>query len=338
MSEPLKITVCGAGAWGTSVALHCERQGLMTTLMARRPEQATAMDADRENKDYLPGFSFGENLVVSSDLKSALSGADVIFLGTPSYALRQWCRQIGELEAGVVKKGALFVSLAKGLELETRKTPCGIVKEELPGFVVGSLSGPTFAGEVAAGKPTAMTLAFDDCDDAAIERLQNAISGPNLRVYASRDLKGVELGGCLKNVYAISAGCCQGLKLGDNALASLLTRAVAEMVRVGQALGAKLETFYGLSGFGDLVATCHGEWSRNRTFGEEIAGGRSAAEIIAQQKTAVEGYRTAKAFHLECQSRGIDAPILEQVYKICYELKPPLQALGDLMSRDLKKE
>ncbi len=338
MSEPLKITVCGAGAWGTSVALHCERQGLVTTLMARRPEQAESMRTYRENKDYLPGYSFGSDLRITSDLEAALRGADVIFLGAPSYALRSWCQQIAQLPPGVVKEGALFVSLAKGLELETRKTPCGIVKEELPHALVGSLSGPTFAGEVAAGKPTAMTLAFDDCGEAAIERLQNAISGPNLRVYASRDLQGVELGGCLKNVYAISAGCCQGLKLGDNALASLLTRAVAEMVRVGQTLGAKLETFYGLSGFGDLVATCHGEWSRNRTFGEEIASGRTAAEIIAQQKTAVEGYRTAKAFHQECQSKGIDAPILEQVYQICYESKPPMQALSDLMSRDLKKE
>ncbi len=338
MSEPLKITVCGAGAWGTSVALHCERQGLATTLMARRPEQAEAMNAARENKDYLPGYAFGSELVVTSDLKEALAGADVVFLGAPSYALRSWCQRIAQLKSGVVKKNALFVSLAKGLELETRKTPCGIVKDELADAIVGSLSGPTFAGEVAAGKPTAMTLAFDDCNESEVERLQNAISGPNLRVYASRDLQGVELGGCLKNVYAISAGCCQGLKLGDNALASLLTRAVSEMVRVGQSLGVKLETFYGLSGLGDLVATCHGEWSRNRTFGEEIASGRTAAEIIESQKTAVEGYRTAKAFHAECHAQGIDAPILEQVYLMCYESKPPMQALADLMSRELKNE
>lgn len=338
MSDPLKISVCGAGAWGTSIALHCERQGLETTLVARRPEQATAMIADRENKEYLPGYSFGSTLQVTADLAKGLAGADVIFLGVPSYALRDWCRCIAALDAGVVGASALFVSLSKGLELETRKTPCGIVQEELPDAIVGSLSGPTFAGEVAAGKPTAMTLAFAHCDVVLRERLQNAISGPNLRVYASDDLRGVELGGCLKNVYAIAAGCCQGLKLGDNALASLLTRAVAEMVRVGQSLGAKLETFYGLSGFGDLVATCHGEWSRNRTFGETLASGRTAAEIIAHQKTAVEGYRTAKAFHEECRSRGIDAPILEQIYLICYEDKPPMKALGDLMSRDLKKE
>ncbi len=208
----------------------------------------------------------------------------------------------------------------------------------MPEAIVGSLSGPTFAGEVAAGKPTAMALAFANADVDVVERLQGTVSGPNLRVYLSSDLSGVELGGCLKNVYAIAAGCCQGLGLGDNALATLLTRAVAEMVRVGQCLGAQAETFYGLSGFGDLVATCHGEWSRNRTFGEAIAKGRSASAIIASQKTAVEGYRTAKSFHEECWKDGIDAPILEQVYRICYENKPPMEALGDLMSRDLKRE
>lgn len=320
------------------MALHCERQGLPTRLVSRRSEQAEAMQVARENEDYLAGFPFGEALRVTADLEAGLGGADVVFLGAPSYALRAWCQRIRQIPTGTLKEGVLFVSLAKGLELETRKTPCGIVAEELPAVRAGSFSGPTFAGEVAAGKPTAMTLAFEADHAGEVARLQNAISGPNLRVYASHDLRGVELGGCLKNVYAIAAGCCQGLRLGDNALASLLTRAVAEMVRVGQALGAKPETFYGLSGFGDLVATCHGDWSRNRTFGETIAKGRTAAEIIAQQKTAVEGYRTAKAFHQECESQSIEAPILEQVYRICYESKPPLQALGDLMSRDLKKE
>lgn len=317
------------------MALHCERQGLSTTLVARREEQATAMAEQRANQDYLPGYSFGETLEVTADLEATLAAADVVFLGIPSYALRGWCERIRESGTG---GKAVFVSLAKGLELESRKSPCGIVQDVLPRAAVGCLSGPTFAGEVAAGKPTAMTLAFEDLEEERFVGLQHAISGPNLRVYRSRDLKGVELGGCLKNVYAIAAGCCQGLGLGDNALASLLTRAVAEMVRVGQGLGAQLETFYGLSGFGDLVATCHGDWSRNRTFGESIAKGRTASEIIAIQKTAVEGYRTAKSFHEECRTQGIEAPILEQVYEICYGNKPPLKALSDLMSRDLKGE
>lgn len=335
MGSPLKIVVCGAGAWGTAMALHCSRLGLDVTLVARRAEQAEQMRAARENRDYLLGYAFSENLKVESGLELALPDADVIFLGAPSYALRSWCKRIKKVDT---RKGLLFVSLAKGLELESRQTPCGIIKDEIPNASVGCLSGPTFAGEVARGKPTAMTLVFSNANMSAVEQLQEAISGPNMRVYLSDDLIGVELGGCLKNVYAVAAGCCQGLELGDNALATLLTRSVAEMVRVGQKLGAEPETFYGLSGFGDLVATCHGDWSRNRTFGETIAKGRTASEIIENQKTAVEGYRTAKSFWQECQERGIDAPILEQVFKICYENKPPMQALGDLMSRDLKHE
>lgn len=333
------MAICGAGAWGTAMALHCARMGRQTVLVPRRREHAALLEQHDENREYLPGFPFSGGVEVTADLDRALSEADVVFLAAPSYALRDWCERI-QRSADSLDRETLpfFVSLAKGLELSTRKTPCGIASEAMPGARVSSLSGPTFAGEVAAGKPTAMTLAYAPADVDMAERLQNALSGPQLRVYLCADLRGVELGGCMKNVYAVAAGCCQGLGLGDNALASLLTRAVAEMVRVGLSLGSNVETFYGLSGFGDLVATCHGEWSRNRTFGEAIARGRAASDIVASQKTAVEGYRTAKAFHDECQSKGIDAPILEQVYKICYENKPPMQALSDLMSRDLKKE
>ena len=337
MSQRTKVAICGAGAWGTAMALHCERQDLHVVLVPRRAEQAASLQSQRENVDYLPGFRFGGGISVTSRLEAALEGADFVFMGAPSYALRSWCERIVETQA-LGTSDCVVVSLAKGLELETGKTPCEVIGSVLGGTRVACLSGPTFAGEVAAGKPTAMTLATEEREDAASKRLQSAISGPNLRVYSSHDLKGVELGGCMKNVYAVAAGCCQGLKLGDNALASLLTRAVAEMVRVGQALGARAETFYGLSGFGDLVATCHGDWSRNRTFGEAIAAGRAASAIIESQKTAVEGYRTARAFHQSCRDRGIDAPILEQVYQICYGNKPPMRALEDLMNRDLKRE
>ena len=182
-----------------------------------------------------------------------------------------------------------------------------------------------------------MTLASESLEPI-VQSTQEALSGKSMRIYLSEDLKGVELGGCMKNVYAIAAGCCQGLKLGDNALAALLTRTLAEMVRVGSALGARAETFYGLSGFGDLVATCHGSWSRNRTFGESIGQGGSASRILENQKTAVEGYHTSRSFHQLLQSNGIEAPILEQVYRILYENKVPLEALSDLMNRDLKRE
>lgn len=336
MAPPLKIAVCGAGAWGTAMALHLGRLGHDARLLPRRPEQAEQLCVDGENRDYLPGVGFDGAIRVESEDAGALDGAEAVFLAAPSYAARQWAARIRKSNARLAPAAPL-VSLAKGLELETRQTPCAILAQAFPQRAVGCLSGPTFAGEVAAGKPTAMTLALGGAE-AAAEALQNAISGPNLRIYLSDDLSGVELGGCLKNVYAVAAGCCQGLQLGDNALAALLTRALAEMVRVGASLGAKAETFYGLSGFGDLVATCHGPWSRNRGFGEAIARGLRPAEIIASQRTAVEGYRTARSFHEECAAKGIEAPILEQVYRICYEDKPPLEALVALMSRDLKRE
>jgi len=182
-----------------------------------------------------------------------------------------------------------------------------------------------------------MTLASES-QEPIVQSTQEALSGKSMRIYRSEDLKGVELGGCMKNVYAIAAGCCQGLNLGDNAIAALLARTLAEMVRVGSTFGARADTFYGLSGFGDLVATCHGSWSRNRKLGESIGLGGSASRILENQKTAVEGYSTSRSFHQLLQSNCIEAPILEQVYLILYENKMPLEALSDLMGRDLKRE
>ena len=182
-----------------------------------------------------------------------------------------------------------------------------------------------------------MVIAADRRSDA-VERVQTAISGPRLRVYTTDDLRGVEFGGCLKNIYAIAAGCCDGLRLGDNTKAALLTRALTEMVRVGVALGARAETFYGLSGFGDLVATCYGGWSRNREFGQHIGEGRAVAELLEHRKTVVEGYKTTDAFAGLCRERGIDAPILHEVHAILSAGKQPAAALAALMTRELKRE
>jgi glycerol-3-phosphate dehydrogenase (NAD(P)+) len=207
-----------------------------------------------------------------------------------------------------------------------------------PDVPAGALTGPTNAAEVARGLPAAMVLGAGRDAQAWLADVQAALSGPTLRVYTSDDLAGVEYGGCLKNIYAIAAGCAAGLGLGDNANAALLTRALAEMVRVGAALGARPETFYGLSGFGDLVATCHGAWSRNREFGQRIGEGRSAAELIAHRKTVVEGYRTTESFHGLCVERKIDAPILREMHAILFEGKAPALALHTLMLRGLKRE
>ncbi len=275
-------------------------------------------------------------MVISSDLASGVSGADVVLLACPSQAMRETCTRIrAALPAGAAP--ALVLSLAKGLELQTHLRPSQLIAEILAGSLAGALTGPTNAAEIARGLPGAMVLATPRLETVVTDA-QAAMSGSTLRLYTSDDLVGVEYGGCLKNIYAIAAGCCDGLKLGDNARAALLTRALAEMVRVGASLGAKPETFYGLSGFGDLVATCHGGWSRNREFGQQLGEGRTAAELIANRRTVVEGHATAQSFAGLCEERKIDAPILREVNAILFAGKKPAAALSALMNRELKRE
>ncbi|HEX2854169.1 MAG TPA: NAD(P)H-dependent glycerol-3-phosphate dehydrogenase [Opitutaceae bacterium] len=332
----MNFCVVGAGAWGTAFALHLARAGHAAILVPRRVEQAAALTTARENREYLPGIPLPASLEVTADLKAALAKADVVLLACPSQALRATCERVREAgTAGVSFR--LMVSLAKGLELGTHLRPSEVMAAVLPGRLVGSLTGPTNAAEVARGLPAAMVLAAAEIAPAVTD-LQTALSGARLRVYTSDDLPGVEYGASLKNIYAIAAGCCDGLKLGDNARASLLTRALAEMVRVGTALGAQPETFYGLSGFGDLVATCHGEWSRNREFGKLIGEGRVVAELLDGRKTVVEGYKTTQSFAELCGERKIDAPILLEIHAILFEGKKPADALSALMTRGLKRE
>jgi glycerol-3-phosphate dehydrogenase (NAD(P)+) len=231
----------------------------------------------------------------------------------------------------------LLISLVKGLELSTHLRPSEILAAAFPKVNVATLTGPTNAAEVAQGLPAAMVLAAAR-SGPFVDQVQAAMSGATLRLYTSDDLAGAEYGASLKNIYAIAAGLCDGLKLGDNAKAALITRTLPEMVRVGEALGARRDTFYGLSGFGDLIATCHGAWSRNREFGEKIGAGHAVAELLAGRRTVVEGYRTTQALYDLCHARGITAPILNEVYSILYAGKKPLDALLALMMRELKRE
>ena len=332
----MNMCVIGAGAWGTAFSLHLLRVGHGVTLVPRRPEQARALAASRENTDYLPGFSLPPELRITAEPAAALEEAEVALLACPTQALRAWCGRLHDARAGAPRL-RLVVSLAKGLELGTHLRPTGVVKTLLPADPVGALAGPTTAAEVARGQPAAMVLAAESITPFMRE-VQAALSGPRLRLYTSEDLPGVEFGGCLKNIYAIAAGCCDGLRLGDNAKAAMITRALTEMVRVGTALGARPETFYGLSGAGDLIATCYGGWSRNRDFGQHIGEGRSAAELLAGRRTVVEGYQTAESFHGLCVERGVDAPILTEVYRILFEGRKPVDALPALMTRELKRE
>jgi glycerol-3-phosphate dehydrogenase (NAD(P)+) len=331
----MKFCVVGAGAWGTAFALHLERGGKVVALVPRRAEQAAALISARENAAYLPGIPLPAGVAVTADLAAGLAGADVVLLACPAQTLRLTS---GHVRAALgPARPRLVISLAKGLELGSHMRPSQAIAEQLPGIMVGALSGPTNAAEVARGLPAAMVLAAVG-DEAVIHDIQSAISGPTLRVYTTDDLPGVEYGGSLKNVYAIAAGCCEGLGLGDNAKAALLTRAVAEMVKVGCSLGARRETFYGLSGFGDLVATCHGPWSRNREFGQRIGEGRAIAELLAGRKTIVEGYETTRSLAGLCAAKGIEAPILGEMNAILFKGRRPADAISALMMRELKRE
>ncbi len=333
----MNIVVVGAGAWGTAFALHLSRLGHTVTLVPRRFEQALALASTRENADYLPGFALPQSVQIGHELVPVLMEAELVLLACPSQALRETAARV-QASRALATQLRFVVSLSKGLELGTHLRPTEVMAATLPDLAVGSLSGPTNAAEVASGRPAAMVLAAQGADEALLGAVQAALSGPTLRVYRGDDVAGVEYGGCLKNVYAIAAGCCDGLRLGDNAKAALLTRALAEMVRVGAALGARPETFYGLGGFGDLVATCTGGWSRNRTFGQHLGEGKSAAELIAASKSVVEGYKTTRSFAELVRERGIDAPILLETHAILYAGKPPAEALAALMGRELKRE
>jgi glycerol-3-phosphate dehydrogenase (NAD(P)+) len=318
------------------MALHLDRCGHAVTLVPRRMEHALALASTRENAAYLPGFSLPHRIQIGCEVGPVLMEAEVIFIACPSSAVRALCEQLRPhlSEAWQLK---LALVMCKGLDLDTFQTPAEIVEASLPGLPCGVISGPTYASEVAAGQPTAVVLALPEgLEDPA--RYQQAFSNEHLRCYLSTDVRGTELGGTLKNIYAIASGLCDGLQLGDNAKSALLTRSLNEMVALGVALGARPESFYGLSGFGDLVATCNGSWSRNRTFGQRIGQGESPEAILDSQKTVVEGYRATGCLMRLCEAKQIDAPILREIHAVLYEGRSPKSGIQALMTRDLRAE
>ena len=319
------------------MAVHLVRLGHAVTLAPRRMEHALAMASNRENTDYLPGLTLDQNLQIGCEIRPVVMEADVILFACPSKALRKTCHRVIQ-HLDDAWNAHCFLALCKGLEPETFKLPHEVIREELGKEAsVGYLTGPTYAREVAEGKPAAIVVTASG-DQTFLGQIQGALSSDTLRAYRSEDLAGVGLGGCLKNIYAIAAGIADGHGLGDNARAALLTRSLHEMVELGQSLGGRRETFYGLSGFGDLVATCTGDWSRNRTLGLRIGRGEDAAAIVSGQRSVVEGYAATDCFHALCQEKNIEAPILSQIRAILYEGKPPLEALTELMGRTLKPE
>lgn len=334
----MRFAILGAGAWGTALSLHLLRKKHAVNLVPRRMAHARQLRDERENRDYLPGFPLPESLVVEERLDAAINDVDVLILACPSLGLRDLCRQIDTYGPENHRRAEqIVISLAKGIEAETLDLPSQVLATELSDYRKAVLSGPNFAREVAAGLPAAAVLATAVRDDV-IGEVQAALSGSSFRVYLSDDVLGVELGGCLKNVYAIAAGITCGLGLGDNALASLLTRILAEMSRVVTVLGGRAETVQGLSGFGDLVLTSTSRQSRNFRFGERIAQGELAEDQLAGRKDVVEGYRACACFHDLVRRAGVDAPVLNETYEVLYAGKDPRDGLKALMARALTTE
>lgn len=332
----MNYVVLGAGAWGTAMAIHLARNGQGVTLVPRRMEQALELASVRENRDYLPGYALEANVQIAGELGPALMEAEVVLLACPMKGLREACKRMAAVCEGAWRLRAVL-TLCKGLEPQSHELPGEVVEAVLPGLAHGALSGPSFAAEVAKGKPTALTLALPG-EEALAQRLQEELSSACLRVYRCADVRGVELGGCLKNIYAIGAGIAEGLGLGDNAKAAYLTRALREMVDLGKALGADAQTFFGLSGFGDLVATCNGQLSRNRGYGEAIGRGESPEALLENRRTVVEGYGATRSFYVLARQKGLEAPILSELHAVLCEGKDARVAIGALMSRGLKEE
>ncbi len=331
----MKIAVVGAGAWGTALACHARRLGHDVAMWALEPAVVDAIARDHENTPYLAGVKLPRGLVASSDALAVVKDAQVVILVPPSEHLRSTCARV----APALRQDAVLVVASKGIELKTRTLMSDVVASSLPGWPaerLGFLSGPSFAREVASGLPTDVVVASAGMVAARVA--QEALHSPLFRVYASGDPVGVQVGGAIKNVIAVAAGACDGLSLGLNARAALTTRGLAEMSRLGVALGADPLTFLGLAGVGDLFLTCGGDLSRNRRLGMAIANGEDPKVYVASHTSVAEGYHTSAAAWALAQERGIDMPITEQVFHVLHEGRPLLDAIKALVTRAHKEE
>jgi glycerol-3-phosphate dehydrogenase (NAD(P)+) len=331
----MNIGVIGAGSWGTTLADLLAKKGHAVTLWAYEPGLAEEMAAMRENRLFLPGITLAPSLAYTNDLMKAVSSRNLLLFVVPSQVLRGVLRQV----VTAISHDAVIVSATKGVEVDTLLAVSQIYEELLPPDLYRSftaLSGPSFAREVAQEMPTAVAAAA--ADERAARKVQEAFTCGFFRVYTNSDLIGVELGGALKNVIAIAAGIADGLGFGCNTRAALITRGLAEITRLGLAMGARPETFAGLAGMGDLVLTCTGDLSRNRSVGIQLGKGRRLADILAEMRMVAEGVKTAESSWQLAQRHHVDMPITEQVYRVLYEDKPARDAVVELMSRDPKAE
>ncbi|MFZ5466052.1 MAG: NAD(P)H-dependent glycerol-3-phosphate dehydrogenase [Pseudomonadota bacterium] len=332
-ASPISVAVFGAGAWGTALAILMARNGHRVRLWGRHPETMTRMQEERCNRRYLPDASFPDTLAATGDIETALDAADLALVAVPSQGFRAFLRDL----APHLRQPTRLAWASKGLEVDSAKRLDEIVAEELPHLAPPAvISGPTFAAEVAAGLPTAVTVASHDCDFA--EQLAGWLHNPRFRAYRVDDVIGVELGGALKNVLAIAAGIADGLRFGANTRAALITRGLAEIMRLGVHAGARKETFMGLAGLGDLVLTCTDNQSRNRRFGLLLAEGKSVDQALAIIDQAVEGQPTAREAWRLAERHGVEMPITHAVYKVLYEGLPARAAVDELLRRNLRQE
>ncbi len=329
-----KISVIGAGSWGNTLANLLAKKGCNTTLWVFEPAQLALMRETRRNERYLPGVPLPESLQLTGDIAAAVTAADVLVLAVPSHVMREVCRKI----APKVRADQTIVNVAKGIENDTLKRMSEVIGEvlDIPEERIATLYGPSHAEEVSREIATAVVAASPSLETA--RKVRDLFATNYFRVYSSTDIIGVEVGGSVKNVIAIAAGVCDGAGFGDNTKAALLTRGMVEIQRLGVALGAKAETFSGLSGIGDLIVTCMSKHSRNRHVGEQIGRGRTLSEVLGEMVMVAEGVKTTRSVHQLAQKLGLEMPISEQVYEVLFHDKNPHDAVEELMTREAKEE
>lgn len=326
------VSVIGAGSWGIALALLLAKNGNNVTVWSIVKEEIDMLNEKREHVDKLPGVPLPDSMVFTTDLEAAIKGKKVVVLAVPSVFTRGTANKMNDY----VEEGQIIVNVAKGIEESTLMTLSDIIEEEIPQADVAVLSGPSHAEEVGRGVPT--TIVVGARTEATAVYLQNMFMNDVFRVYTSSDILGMELGGALKNVVALAAGIADGLAYGDNTKAALITRGIAEISRLGVAMGGKAESFYGLTGIGDLIVTCASVHSRNRKAGVLIGQGKTMDEAMKEVKMVVEGVYSAKAAMLLSQKYNVSMPIIEQVNLVLFEDKPADEAVKDLMFRDKRVE
>ena len=332
MSRKYKISILGDGGWGTAVALVNARKGNETLLWSAFPEYAEVLKKKRVNEKFLPGITIPSSVGITSDLDEAVSFGEIIVLAVPAQYLRNVLFKLKN--HNLSRK--ILVSVAKGIETKTLARPSEIISSVFGNVDLVVLSGPSHAEEVARGIPTLVVVASKDLK--AAQAVQEAFRDSRFRIYVQNDIVGVELGGSLKNVIAIGAGVCDGLGLGDNTKAALLTRGILEMTQLGVRMGANPNTFFGLSGIGDLITTCYSDYGRNLKVGRELGQGRKLKDILYGMEMVAEGVETARSAYQLAQKYNVTAAIFSEIYKMLFENKDPRQAVDDLMNREAREE